>query len=172
MNLKKLLLSFPNLTLHELASIIIPLSLFNFCFDYLSDSEILADEFKIGIVNYLHHILAFSSVFFGFMFSMFFTNNIWFILMTTIIFIGIHVGFLINDNVCWMTILINKLINKNKPLRKWRGADPLAYIKHYLRGDEWAYSNLHVCKKDKCLLVIGHICYILLSLKLYIIKSN
>ena len=92
--------------------------------------------------------------------------------MTTVIFIGIHIGFLINDNVCWMTILINKLINKNKPLRKWRGADPLAYIKHYLRGDEWAYSNLHVCKKDKCLLVIGHICYILLSLKLYIIKSN
>ena len=112
MNLKKLLLSFPNLTLHELASIIIPLSLFNFCFDYLSDSEIIKDELKIGIVNYLHHVLAFSSVFFGFMFSMFFTNNIWFILMTTIIFIGIHVGFLINDNICWMTVLINKLINK------------------------------------------------------------
>ena len=33
--LKKLFLSFPNLTLHQLFSVIIPLALINFLFDYL-----------------------------------------------------------------------------------------------------------------------------------------
>ena len=170
--LKKVLLSFPNLSMYELFCIIIPLAIINFSFDYLSDGQVVKDELKIGIINFIHHIFAFCSVFFGFMFGMFFTNNPYFIIMTTLIFIGIHVGFLINDNICWMTILINKIINPEKPLRKWRGADPMAYIKHYIRGDEWGYSDIHVSKKDKYMLIVGNLAYLLLSLKLYVINSK
>jgi len=67
--LKKLFLSFPNLTLHQLFSVIIPLALINFLFDYLSDGEVVKDELKIGIITLVHHIFAFCSVFFGFIFG-------------------------------------------------------------------------------------------------------
>ena len=169
--LKKIFLSFPNLSLHQLFSVIIPLALINFSFDYLSDGEVVKNELGIGIITLVHHIFAFCSVFFGLIFGLFFTNNPYFIILTTLIYIGIHIGFLINDNICWMTILINKMINPEKPLRKWRGADPMAYIKHYIRGDDWAYSNIYVSKRDKVLFIIGHITYLLLSLKLYVINT-
>ena len=42
--------------LYEYVSVIlVPLILFHFCLDYLSDRDIVKDETKIGIIQFFHH---------------------------------------------------------------------------------------------------------------------
>jgi hypothetical protein len=156
---------FANLNKYHLTVIILLLSLLSWSIDFLSDSQITQNELKIGAILFIHHIFAFTSMFFGIFWSMFFTKSLHFYILTTVIFIGIYIGFLINNNVCWMTVWVNKMINSEKPLRKWRGAEPMAYIKHYIRGDDWAYSDLYISEKDKNMLILANISYILLSIK-------
>ena len=53
----------------------------------------------------------------------------------------IQIGFLINNDYCWYTRFINKIIDPEKLDVKWRSCFP-EFITHYIRGNSWAYSDI------------------------------
>ena len=57
-----------------------------------------------------------------------------------IIFI-ILTGLYKNNGFCWYTTMVNNMIDPTKPMKKWRSR-PSHFIKQYLRGHSWAYSNI------------------------------
>jgi hypothetical protein len=127
-------------TFHELICISLLISLFFWTVDFLSDSYIIKDETKLGIFQYIHHLAA-TIAFLG-PFINLFTGNFMFYVVSIILSIIIQSGFLINDDYCWLTLIVNKCINKEQPKRKWR-ADLSSFVKHYTRGDSWAYSDMY-----------------------------
>lgn len=119
--------------------IIIPFSLFIFAIEYLSDSYITHSELKIGILDFFHHLVVIM-VSTGSFLSLF-VNNIIFTSLIVIIYTIAEIGYIRNNEYCWWTEHINTLINNKRPNRKWRGGiDNL--LKHYFRGDDWAYSDI------------------------------
>jgi hypothetical protein len=52
-----------------------------------------------------------------------------------------QIGYLKNNGKCWIVSNVNKIINPNKPNRKWI-SNICSYIKHYIRGGDWAYSDI------------------------------
>lgn len=95
-----------------------------------------------------------------------FSGNITLYIISVIINIIIQTGFLINNDYCWLTRSINKKIDPIKPNRKWR-ADLYSFIKHYIRGDSWAYSDIYKNSFTPAMLVLNCI-YIFGIVKLYI----
>ena len=129
-----------NLNEYQLLSLIyIPYSLILFGLDFLSDKNITKNEVEIGILQYIHHLFGIFNI--G-VIILFLTSKSLVITAVSIIInlIG-QVGFLISDDYCWLLTLVNKKINSDMPNRKWRG-ELVSLIKHYIRGDEWAYSNI------------------------------
>jgi len=125
---------------HEIMCIIIPLSLFLWTIDFLSDSQINKNETKLGILQYLHFlvsVISFSAPIFNI-----FTNNLVIQFLSIMITIISQAGHLVNNDYCWLTIFVNKCIDPTKPNRKWR-ANIDSFIKHYIRGDSWAYSDMY-----------------------------
>ena len=127
-------------TFHELMCISLLISLFFWTVDFLSDSYITKDETKLGILQYIHHLAA--TIGFLGPFINLFTGNFVFYVVSIILSIIIQSGFLINDDYCWLTLMVNKCINPGQPKRKWR-ADLSSFVKHYIRGDSWAYSDMY-----------------------------
>ena len=124
------------------ALIIIPLVLVHFSIDYLSDSQISNNETKIGILQLFHHlVLTIQMV--SILFSIIPVKKIpvGIIILGIIINIVIQAGYLINNDYCWLTKMVNELINPQKPNRKWL-CDVVLQIKKYIRGKEWAYSDI------------------------------
>lgn len=123
-----------------IAVIILPLVLIHFTIDYLSDSQIIASETRIGILQFIHHLIT-KIAFVGSFFTLFLISDIKYISVGIIISIIAQIGFLKNNDYCWYTKMVNELIDPNKPNRKWR-SDWGAFIRHYIRGDDWAYSDI------------------------------
>lgn len=124
----------------DLFSVVIVISLIHFSIDYLSDTQIIKDETKIGLLQLFHHFvitIQMLSVFVG----VFFTKSLVFMTISIITSLVIQSGYIINNDHCWLTILVNTCIDPEKPDRIWRN-DILLQIKHYMRGNDWGYKNI------------------------------
>ena len=129
------------INLYEFISVIvIPFAILHFCIDYLSDRDITHSEVKIGIVQLLHHFILVTHVT-GFTILPFIKTNLQTAVTVILISIIAQSGWLINKDYCWMLKVSNKLIDQKRPDRKWRG-EIMSLIKHYLRNDNWAYSDI------------------------------
>jgi hypothetical protein len=129
-----------NLSEYELISLFyIPYSLLLWTLDFLSDKEIVKNEMDIGSLQYIHYLIVTFTT--GVLILLLTSRSIPLTIVTIIISIISQIGFLINKDYCWLTRIINKKINPNMPDRKWRG-DIESLIKHYTRGDSWAYSEI------------------------------
>jgi hypothetical protein len=159
-----------NLNLHELFSLfIIPFSLVIFGAEYLSDSYITHSEIKIGILDYLHHLVVIM-VNTGCLLSLFLTNNLIFISLVVIIYTIAQMGYIANKEYCWLTTHISKLIDPKRPLRKWRGGVN-SLLRHYFRGDDWAYSDIKYINNDSKNITVNTI-LILALIKIIIINKT
>ena len=129
-----------NLNEYQLLSLIyIPYSLILFALDFLSDKNITENEVEIGILQYIHHLFGIFNI--GVIILFLTSNSLVLTAVSIIINLIAQVGFLINGDYCWLLTLVNKKINSNMPNRKWRG-EFVSLIKHYIRGDDWAYSDI------------------------------
>jgi hypothetical protein len=125
------------------ALIIIPMTLFRVALDFLSDKEIINNEIKAFIIIFIHHFLGSIQCITIFLLFIDIGNEFsmrLFLLINLIISLISQIGWIVNNDLCFLTKYQNYIINKKKPNRKWRGGIDM-YIKHYIRGDEWAYAN-------------------------------
>jgi hypothetical protein len=153
------------------ALIIIPLTLFRFGLDFLSDKEITNNETKASIMIFIHHFLGSIqciTIFLLFMDIGNDNNMKLFLLINLIIALISQIGWIINKDLCFLTKYQNYIINKKKPNRKWRGGIDM-YIKHYIRGDEWAYADPYKLDLSNIALSMNGI-LIIYSLKKIIVK--
>lgn len=137
---------------YELMSVFIPVSLILWTIDYLSDSKIVVNETKLGMLQYLHHIVALI----GFIgpFINLFVGNLPIYVISIILNIIVQIGWIRNNDYCWLTRLVNTTINPNQPDRKWRG-EIGSFIKHYVRGDSWAYSDIYDVNYSNSVVVLN-----------------
>uniref|UniRef100_A0A6C0AZ42 Uncharacterized protein n=1 Tax=viral metagenome TaxID=1070528 RepID=A0A6C0AZ42_9ZZZZ len=142
----------PNLSSYEMFSlIVIPFSLFFFGADFLRDRDIKKDETKIGIVQYIHH-LAFTTNMSGLILSVFLTCKIPFVTFLMFLSIINQVGWLLNDDNCWLTQYANTIIGAESKNRKWI-AEISSLVKHYVKGDEWAYSEMRPIDRTRQVII-------------------
>ena len=153
---------------HELSCILCIILLIFFSIDYLSDDQITDNETKIGICIFFHHLACVISGF-GSILCLFFNGTILSTTIIVLISIIIQAGFLVNNDYCWYTKMVNNLIDPQKPNRKWRG-DYESLIKHYIRGDEWAYSDIRNIDQTQFVIFIN-IILILILIKISIHKD-
>ena len=146
---------------------VLPLTLIHFSLDYLRDKEIKSNETKVGILSYLHHFIVNFNLA-GVLVLPFVDSTLSVITLNIIISIIAQYGLLINKEWCWLTRKINNLIN-GKPNRKWI-ADLNSFIKHYIRGDEWAYSDINFLNNTNRLTFINTV-FIIILLK-FILKNK
>jgi hypothetical protein len=120
---------------------VLPLTIIHFCIDYLRDRDITHSETKIGVYQFIHHfIVIFNLV--GTLALPFFNIDFLTLFVSICILIIAQIGYLMNDEYCWLLIMTNKMINPEHPKRKWI-ADIDSFIKNYTRGDSWAYSDIY-----------------------------
>jgi hypothetical protein len=128
-----------NLNVYEVFALFyIPISLITWTTDFLSDKEIVHKELEIGIIHYLHYLVGVTQYAIA---QLLCSKNIFLIILSIITALGTQIGFLINKDYCWLLRLTNKKINPKKPNRKARFSLD-SFIKHYIRGDSWAYSDI------------------------------
>ena len=150
---------------YELSCLILIITLFFFSVDYLSDNQIIYSETKIGILSFLHHLFCII-LGFGSILCLFFSKSLIMAFILILVSTIIQTGFLINNDYCWYTVMVNKIIN---PLslgnRKWRG-DYESLIKHYIRGDSWGYSDIYTINQTQFVICINII------ITLFLLKIN
>ena len=127
--------------------VLLPITIFHFCLDYLSDSEITSSETKIGISQYIHYLFG-SMCFSGIAILPFLNPTLGLILLNITVSIIAQVGWLKNKEYCWLWSYTNKLINPKKPKRKWL-SNIILQIKKYTRGGDWAYSEVKEINNTK-----------------------
>jgi len=120
--------------------IVIPITILQFSLDYLADSQITHSETIIGLCQTLHHLVGVCQIT-GLMIIPFVNPSFSIILLLVMLFVITHTGYLKNKGKCWLLHYSNCLINPNKPNRKWI-ANMDSYVKHYIRGESWAYSDI------------------------------
>lgn len=128
-----------NLSAYEMMALFyIPISLICWTIDYLSDKQITKDETKIGILQYIHHLIisALNPIP-----LLFVSKSMLITVLTVITAIGTQIGWLITNDECFYINMMNKLICPEMPRRKFRNTFT-SFIKHYIRGDDWAYSKI------------------------------
>ena len=123
-----------------LSVIVLPVAILHFGLDFLTDKDIKTNTTKIGIYQFLHHIILVTHVS-GFTILPFINPNINCLSIAILISVLAQAGWLVNHEYCWLLTFVNKQINPDKPNRKWRG-EIHSLIKHYIRGDKWAYSDI------------------------------
>lgn len=150
-------------------TLIIFISLFFFGADFLSDSQIVKDETKIGLLSYLHHFISIHCTI-GLPICVLFNKNVVFLLINLLLGIIAQYAWLIYKEDCPFTTFVNKIINKNKPDRIWR-SDACSLFKHYVRGEKWAYKDIY--NKDKTNLALYYNVIVLLNgLFIFIQRNN
>ena len=149
--------------LYEYVSVIlVPLILFHFCLDYLSDRDIVKDETKIGIIQFFHHTVC-TIYMAGITILPFISGSLSIITMTIIVSIITQIGYLINNEGCWVTSYVNKIITGSDK-RKWAGGDICSLIKSYIRDPNWRYSDITYINNTN-LVLIANIIHIIILLK-------
>ena len=153
--------------LYDLFSIIIvPITLISFCIDYLSDKDIIQNEVKIGFFSFLHHLIC--SIQGSVLINICLSNNLLILVLTYLITIICQICWILNKDYCCVTRFVNILINPSKKYRKWRSGITM-YLKHYIRGDDWAYSDFTNYRNNK-LVLLGNIVIIIWCIKIIIIN--
>jgi hypothetical protein len=147
--------------------IVVLLSLFNFAIDYLSNKLITHNEFSIGIVTFLHHLVFSMLNLFPLILFMFINNSTLFFLLFGVIVAQIM--WIINNDYCAVTQFQNSLINKDYKNYKWI-ATMTEFIMKYISGDDWAYSDIRSVN-IKTHILFGNGVLILYCLKM-ILKNN
>jgi hypothetical protein len=156
---------------HTIITCVVVMALIFFCIDFLSDSQIQHSETKIGILQLTHHLLP-NFIKIGGLLALAFGNqkSLMPIAAMMIFFTLImQIGYLINNDYCWYTRMVNKMINKDHPKRKWR-SNTYSLVKHYIRGDDWAYSDIY--NADNTVEVIMVNVLVLLIIIKYVYKKN
>jgi len=147
--------------------VIIPLTLIHFLLDYLPDRDISHSEIEIGICQLFHHTISIIQMSGLFLVPFLNVNKSVFVVLVSV-FLITHIGYLKNKGGCWLLRYTNRLINPNNPDRKWI-SNIYSYIKHYVRGESWAYSdirndnNFNNSKLICCSLLISMAKYIILN---------
>jgi len=136
--------------------------------DILSDKNIKENLIEIGILQYLHHLVGIFN--FGVIFLLFFSNNTTMLTLSVIISIISQIGWLYNEDLCWLFTYINKKIDPNRPRRKWR-AELYSFIKHYIRGDSWAFSDIQSVNMEGCANFTNIITILCLIKKIFVNSS-
>jgi hypothetical protein len=145
-----------------IAIIVIPITLFYFIIDYLSDNNITKDETKVGILQLIHHFLV-SMVFTTPLVSLFLLKDLKYTALSIIIILIIQGGFLINKERCWLSRMVNRMTNSSVD-RKWI-SDINSYIKYYIRGSEWANGDVHPDFNYKYTMPLVNMLYIITLIK-------
>jgi hypothetical protein len=107
-----------NLSAYEMMALFyIPISLICWTIDYLSDKQITKDETKIGILQYIHHLIisALNPIP-----LLFVSKSMLITVLTVITAIGTQIGWLITNDECFYISMMNKLICPEMPRRKFR----------------------------------------------------
>ena len=152
------------------ALIILPLVIIHFSIDYLSDSQITHNETKIGVLGIFHHLvltIQMVSIIFAIIPG---TAPVGIIILGIIISIIVQAGYLINNDYCWVTRMVNELIDSQKPNRKWL-CDIILQIKKYVRGDEWAYSDIRNVDQTG-IVILSNLSFIIVLIKIILILNG
>ena len=118
--------------------VILPFTILHFSLDFLTDKDIKNNILKIGFYQFLHHLILVTHVS-GFTLLPFMNGNLICITVAVLVSVIAQAGWLVNHDYCWLLTFINKQMNVGN--RKWRG-EIHSLIKHYTRGDQWAYSDI------------------------------
>ena len=148
------------------SAVLLPVSMIHFIMDYLSDEEITHSETKIGIFQYIHHLFAAMSIL-SLVVLPFLRPTLSLITLNVVACLVAQIGWLKNNEYCWFWSLVNKMINPNKPNRKWT-ASAFSLLKKYTRSDEkWAYTNVYKAdnKQAIILLLVSHLFVIIRFLR-------
>ena len=157
-----------NLTLYEYFLLLTPFILFHFCLDYLSDEEVTHSETKIGILQMFHHTIGMMVTFS--LILPFLSSRLSVLIAHIIVALYIQIGHLINKDYCWLTTMVNEIIDPKKPNRKWTGTTIWSLLKKFTRGPEWAYSEIR--KPNNLFNIVFFNCmYILLLVKMIFSKK-
>ena len=157
-----------DLSSYEMFSlIIIPFSLTFFGADFLRDNDITDNETKIGLIQYLHHF-AFTTNISGLIGTLFLSNSIPLVAFLTLGSMINQAGWLINNDYCWLTQHANKTMGAKSKNRKWI-AEVSSLVRHYIRGDEWAYSEMRQFDRSEQVLISNGL---LLAILIKIIIKN
>ena len=141
--------------IYEIFSIyIIPSTLLLFGIDFLSDKQIVNNETLIGLLQLIHHLIS-TVVKIGGTTALF-TKNIKILIISVIVFTISQIGWLMNNDYCWYTKIVNEIINPDFPRRKWI-SDLSLFIKKYIREEEWAYSEIRNNDKTRDVLTMNTI---------------
>jgi len=144
-----------NISLYEYTALfLIPYIIFHFTVDFLSDKEITSNETIIGTLQLFHHIVC-AIYMFGIILMPFVTRKLSILFITIVTSLVIQVGYLINNDYCWLTKLVNQMINPEKIKRKWTGGDIVSIIKRYIRGDSWTYGNIEYIDNTTLVLIVN-----------------
>ena len=157
-----------NLGLYEYMCVLTPFILFNFCLDYLSDSQITHSETKIGMHQLFHHITA--TIWAGVFTLPFMSSKLSVVGLSIIVSLVIQAGHRVNKDYCWLTRIVNKMIDPQKPNRKWTGGEIGSLMKKYVRGDQWAYSDMGP-QNNTILITIMNVIHLFILIKI-IIKNK
>jgi hypothetical protein len=125
--------------------ILILFSLVKFSLDYLSNTLITHNETIIGIVTLLHHLMFSILAFFPLILFININNGVLLFLLFGII-VG-QIMWIMNNDYCAITQFQNVLIKEEYKNYKWIGSIS-DIIRKYIRGDEWAYSDIRNINKQ------------------------
>jgi hypothetical protein len=145
-----------NLNLHQYLCLLTPIVLIQFAADYLSDSRITHSETKLGIYQLFHQLIA-TIIGIGTLALPFVTRNINVVAFNATVFLIVQLGFLKNNDYCWLTRRVNVIIDPSKPNTKWTGRDIIALAKRYIRGDSWTYTDIRDPKCDQMVLILNSV---------------
>ena len=158
------------MNLYEFVSVIlVPYILITFSIEYLSNTLIEKDELKIGIWGMLHH-LAEKSGFLTLPIAAVLCNDMRYFMFAVFSNMLAQIGFLLNDDKCWMTRNSNILANPAFPNKKFLSTFD-SFIKQYIRGDEWANGSFHPKQKYTTTVTIFNI-IIIIKFIVVIIKNK
>jgi len=155
-----------NLTLYEYFIIMIPFIIFQFCLDYLSDPEITHSETKIGMYQLFHQLTA--TIWVWTFFLPFMSSRLSVLCVCILTSIVVQIGNLVNKDYCWVTRNVNKIINPDKPNRKWVGGTIDSLMKKYTRGPEWAHSEIRTQPDNKLTTILVNSVHLILLIKIII----
>jgi hypothetical protein len=149
------------------ALIIIPCTLCSFSIDFLSDKDITHSETKTGLFLLLHHLIC--TIQGSAILNLFISNNIPLLIITCLITVIAQIGWIINKDHCFLTRFQNNLINSSRPFRKWRASVSM-YLKHYIRGDEWAYADFTNYRNNQ-MVIVGNTIILIWCIKILLTKK-
>lgn len=128
-------------------------SLFKFSLDYLSNKLITHNERIIAVITLIHHIIA--DIVVLSLVLLFFTHIHTISLLLLLITLILHqITWVINNDNCPISQTQHSMINEKYKNYKWISTTD-DFIKKYIRGDEWVYSDIRNNNKKYSVLLFN-----------------